>query len=125
MDRLDIESVTSEFAKLAQLSEDELSRYASTVSSAKAYFERILKREPSESEKELCTYACACKAFFNYTVLKAATFKMFSSSAGGVYARISEDETVKAAERLYKNSLAALPAGLVRDDGFVFESAEG
>ncbi len=125
MERLDILKITEEFKKLSQLSEDELPRYNSVIASAKAYFERLLRREPLEEEAELCTYACACKAFFVYTVLRASEFKTFSSSTGGLYTRISEDTTVKFAERLYKNALAALPEGLVRDCGFVFESTEG
>ena len=126
MDRLDLNNVTERFLKLARLTEEEGKNYQNTVCSAKAYFERLLKRDPADgNERELCEYACACKAFFDYTVLKAATAKMYSTQSGGVYARLSEDETVVNAEALMNNSRAALPCGLIRDDGFVFESVEG
>lgn len=125
MERLELQAITQEFAKLAQLTEEELSRYASTVASAKAYFERILLRDPVGEEISLSVYACACRAFLNYAILKAATQRTFSSPTGGVYTKISDDETVSAAQRLYREAAAALPAGLVRDSEFVFERTEG
>lgn len=126
MDRLDLEAVFKGFAALAKLTDEEAEAYRPTVKSAKAYFERLILRDfEPEGEKDLCEYACACKAFFDYTVFCAASIKSFSSQTGGIYTRVLGSETVKNAERLMRNSFAALPPGLIRDDGFVFEGAEG
>ena len=125
MQRLDIENVTSRFCKLAHLTAAEAETYAATVSAAAAYFDRLFKRDPEEAEKPLCEYACACKAFYDYTVLKAATSKTYSTQSGGIYARLTDDKTVINAENLWQNSLAALPHDLVRDCSFIFEGVAG
>lgn len=121
MEKIVYTEVLARFTELAKLTAEEAASYAPTVKSAQAYFCRLLSRDPTEEEKPLCEYACGCKAFFDYTVLRTASEKTFSSQTGGVFTRVSEDDNVKNAERLYKNALAALPEGLVRDDGFVFE----
>ena len=126
MDRLDITSVTGHFRVLAQLTEEEAAVYLPTIKSEMAYFDRIFLRDPSgDAEKHLCEYAFACKAFFDYTILKAATSKTYSTQSGGIYARISDDVTVSNAEHLMRRAMAALPEGLISDDGFVFEGVKG
>ena len=125
MQRLDIGNVTSRFCELAHLTAAEAETYAATVSAAAAYFDRLFKRDPEEAEKPLCEYACACKAFYDYTVLKAATSKTYSTQSGGIYARLTDDKTVINAENLWQNSLAALPHDLVRDCSFIFEGVAG
>lgn len=126
MNKLDFENVMARFRNLSHLTEEEAKIYIPTVNSAKAYFERLLLRDPSDGEEQgLCEYACAAKAFFDYTILCAATAKVYSTQSGGIYARMSEDETVMNAEKLMNNAFAAVPSGLIRDDGFVFESTEG
>lgn len=124
MDTLDLSSVTQKFLGLSHLTEEEAQIYAPTVKSAKNYFERLLKRYPNESEKELCEYACACKAFFDYTILCAATAKTYSTQSGGVYARVAENEAVNNAEKLMRNAMSSLPCDLISDDGFVFEGVD-
>ena len=125
MKRLDIEKVTARFCELAHLTNVEAEAYAATVFAAAAYFNRLLKRDPEGAEKSLCEYACACKAFYDYTVLKAATSKTYSTQSGGIYARLSDDKTVANAENLWQNALAALPSDLVRDCSFIFEGVRG
>ena len=125
MATISIDAVKTGFAKLARLTPAEAEGYLPTVKSAAAYFGRLLIRDPEEDEAELCEYAAACKAFFDYTVLCAATAKTYSTQTGGIFAKVSEDKTVVNAERLLRNAYAALPGGLIRDDGFVFECTEG
>lgn len=121
----DYSNILTRFAELAKFTEEEAKTYEPTVKSAYSYFGRLLVREPEEGEVPLCEYACACKAFLDYTVLCAATAKTYSTQTGGIYARLSENDTVINAERLMKNAFASLPEGLIRDDGFVFECTEG
>lgn len=125
MSAISTEAVTAEFEKLTKLTKSEAENYAQTVGAAIAYFKRLLRREPEGDEVGLCEYAAACKAFFDYTVLCAATSKRFSTQTGGIFTRISEDRTVINAERLLRNAYATLPEGLIRDDGFIFEGTEG
>ena len=125
MERLNLENVTAHFRELAHLTETDAETYAATVFAAAAYFGRILKRDPEPCEMTLCEYACACKAFYDYTVLKAATSKTYSTQSGGIYARLSDDKTVINAENLWQNALAALPHDLVRDCSFIFEGVAG
>lgn len=121
MEILDYSNILERFCELSKLTSEEVKTYEPTVKSALAYFLRLLNKQPDSDEKPLCEYACGCKAFLEYTVLRAASEKTYSAQTGGIFAKVSEDEKVKSAERLYKNSLAALTPGLVKDDGFVFE----
>lgn len=125
MERLNSENITARFSELAHLTASEAETYSATISSATAYFDRLFKRDPVDAEKPLCEYACACKAFYDYTVLKAATSKTYSTQSGGIYARLSDDQTVINAENLWQNALAALPHDLVRDCSFIFEGVSG
>ncbi len=126
MFNIDISEVTSVFAGLTHLTGSEASNYAPVIKSAKAYFERLFLRDIADSaEKELAEYACACKAFLEYTVLMAATPKTYSTQSGGIFAKVAENKSVVSAECLYRNACAALPRGLIRDDGFIFEGTEG
>ncbi len=125
MDRLNIENVSANFAALAHLTSEEAETYLPTVKSAVAYFGRLFLRDPTEDETPLAEYACGCKAFFDYTILCAATPRTFSSQSGSIFAKVSEDEAVNNAEKLMRSAMAALPEGLLRDDGFIFEGTEG
>ena len=125
MERLNQANITARFCELAHLTESEAETYAATVRAAMSYFDRLFKRDPEDAEKPLCEYACACKAFYDYTVLKAATSKTYSTQSGGIYARLSDDQTVINAENHWQNSLAALPEDLVRDCSFIFEGVPG
>lgn len=125
MERLNSENITARFCELAHLTVPEAETYLATISAAIFYFDRLFKRDPDETEKHICEYACACKAFYDYTVLKAATSKTYSTQSGGIYARLSDDQTVISAENLWQNALAALPHDLVRDSSFIFEGVSG
>ena len=125
MERLNQKNIISRFCELAHLTESEAETYSATVVAAMSYFGRLLMRDPDDSEEALCEYACACKAFYDYTVLKAATSKTYSTQSGGIYARLSDDQTVINAENLWQNALASLPEGLVRDCSFIFEGVAG
>lgn len=125
MSRLDITAVTERFKELTGLSEAECKRYEAAIKQAAAYFERLMLRDPVGDEAGLCEYSCACKAFFDYTVFCSASALGYSTPVGDVAAKISGDGSVAAAERLMRNSMSALPPGLIRDDGFIFESTEG
>lgn len=126
MDRLDITAVSRLFGILAQLTEEETSVYLPTVKSGMAYFDRLFLRDyADEAEKQLSEYACACKVFFDYTVLKAAIPKTYSTQSGGIFAKVSDDAAVKNAAALMRRAMAALPKGLISDDGFVFEGVAG
>ena len=122
MNRPDFENVSAIFQKLARLTDEEALAYKPTVAQAEAYFLRLLLRDPAdENEKSLCEYACACKAYLDYTILQAASQKADSTQIGGVAARVAGDKTVLNAERNMYDAFAALAPGLVRDDGFIFE----
>ncbi len=126
MERLDIAAVTGYFGTLAQLTEEETAAYQPMVKSGIAYFDRLFKRDYSDdAEKQLSEYACACKVFFDFTVLKSASQKTYSTPTGGIYSRISDDVAVKSAEQLMRRAMAALPEGLISDDGFIFEGVAG
>ena len=126
MNKIGLENVLARFKELAKLTDEEASAYTPTVKSAKAYFERLLLREPTEGDEvSLCEYACAAKAFFDYTVLIAAIPTTAAGLTGGVFTKISQNATVINAERVMKAAFSALPVGLIRDDGFVFECTEG
>lgn len=125
MERLNQENITARFCELAHLTGSEAETYSATVYAAMSYFDRLFKRDPEDAEKPLCEYACACKAFYDYTVLKAATSKTYSTQSGGIYARLSDDQTVINAENLWQNALASLPCDLVRDCSFIFEGVAG
>lgn len=123
---LDKDSVLEVFKTLANLTDEETERYTGLINSAAAYIERLLLRETaSDEESELLTYACATKAFFDYTVLVAATPKTYSTQSGSIFAKVSEDATVTNAQTLMYNALAALPVDLWRNNGFIFEGVRG
>lgn len=122
---LNIDSIEERFSEFSGLTLDEAARYTSLISSAKALFEKLLKRPPAEGEeKDLCEYACACRAFFDYTLLLAATENTYSTKTGSVYAK-NPSGTVVNAERLMKSASAALPRDLFEAGDFIFESVEG
>ncbi|MBQ8624177.1 MAG: hypothetical protein IJ424_07410 [Oscillospiraceae bacterium] len=124
--RLNINAVTENFKTLSALTDDELDRYMGMIRSAQGYFERLLMRDfISDDECHLCEHACAAKAYYDYTVFMAATSKTYSSQSGSVFAKVSDNRSVKNAETLMYNALAALPEGLVRDNGFMFERTNG
>ncbi len=119
-------SVFEEFIRLTTLTTEEATKYVGLSVSAMAYMQRLLLREiADEAELELITDATAKKAFYDYTVLCAATPQTFSTRTGSVFARLSEDATVTHAQNLWYNAMAVLPRGLVRDDGFIFEGVIG
>ncbi len=123
---LNLNSITETFKALADLTDQEVGRYIGMLQSAKGYFERLILREfKSDEELSLCEYACATKAYYDYTVFMAATSKTYSSQSGSVFAKVNDNESVKSAEILMYNALAAVPKGLVRDNGFMFERANG
>ena len=119
------ENITARFCELSHLAPDEAASYSALISSAEACFIRLLNRDPEGDEIPLCEYAAACKAFYDYAVLIAASEKTYSSKTGGLFAKTSDSGTVKFAENLWQQSLAALPAGLITDGGFVFEGVAG
>lgn len=122
---MNLDNIKAKFAALAKLTSGEMSGYADLISQAKAHFERCLCREPlGDSEIALCEYACACRAFFDYAVLLAATENTYSAKTGGVLAKNYSD-TVIHAERLMKSAAAALPEGLFSGADFVFEAVAG
>ena len=125
MSTLNIQNITARFCELTHLTEEEAGAYASLISSAEAWFSRLLTREPEGEEIALCEYSCACKAFFDYAVLRSASEKTYSTSTGGVFTRINTDVTVKNSERLWNISRSALPEGLLKDCSFVFEGVAG
>lgn len=123
---LDKDSVLETFKTLANLTDEEAERFAGLINSAVAYIERLLLRETAnDDESELLIYACAAKAFFDYTVLVAATPKTYSAQSGSIFAKVSEDATVTNAQTLMYNALAALPVDLWRNNGFIFEGVRG
>ncbi len=124
--KLNLNSITEIFKSLANLTDEEISRYIGMIQSAKGYFERLVMRKfANDEELGLCEYACAAKAYYDYTVFMAATSKTYSSQSGSVFAKVSDNESVKSAEILMYNAIAAIPTGLVRDNGFMFERANG
>lgn len=119
-------SILHSFAMLANLEEAEAEYYLPMAMSAQKYFERLLKRAiADEEELELLTDAAAKKAFYDYTVLIAASQKTFSTRTGSVFARLSDDTTVINAQQLYYQAMAILPRDLINDDGFIFEGVAG
>lgn len=123
---LNIHTITENFKMLTNLTNDELERYSGIIATAKGYFERLLMRDfASDEERNLCEHACAAKAYFDYTVFMAATTNTHPTQSGSVFVRVGDNACVKNAETLMYNALAALPAGLVRDNGFVFERTDG
>ena len=125
MSALNFQNIMERFMELTGLTAEEAERYDATVSAAEKYFSRLLKRDPAGEETASCEYACACKAFYDYAALLAATQKTYSTQTGGIYARLSDDRTVINAENLWQNALAALPDDLIRDCSFVFEGVQG
>lgn len=125
MSQISLENVTSRFCELTHLDSTEAANYSAAVSAAAAYFTKLLLREPSEEEVSGCEYAVACKAFYDYTVIRAATEKTYSTSTGGIFSRASDQKTSESAHELYKQALASLPDGLVSDGGFAFAGVRG
>lgn len=126
MKNMRFENIMQHFRNLSHLTDEDSEIYIPTVRSAEAYIVRLMLREPEdETEQSLCEYACAAKAFYDYTILCSATSKVYSTQTGGIYAKISEDVTVKNAEKLMTGAFAAVPEGILRDDGFIFMGAEG
>ncbi len=124
--QLNVNAVTENFKTLSNLLPEELERYMGLINSAKGYFERLLLRSfASDEERNLCEYACAAKAYYDYTVFSAATAKTLSTQSGTVFTKVSDDLSVKNAELLMHNSFAAVPADLLRDNGFIFERVDG
>ncbi len=124
--KLNLNSITDAFKTLSALTDEETDRYMGILQSAKGYFERLILRDfENDEERTLCEFACAAKAYYDYIVFMAATSKTYSTQTGSVFARVGDNESVKNAETLMYNSLAALPLGLVRDNGFMFERANG
>lgn len=115
------ENIKSRFCEITHLTESEAENYSYMILSAKAYFNRLLKREPTEEEIPICEYAAACKAFFDYATLCAASEKTYSTQTGGIFAKTALSDTVKNAEKLWHNALASLPEDLARDGCFMFE----
>ncbi len=123
---LNIQTVTENFKTLTNLTDDELERYSGIISSAKGYFERLLMRGfASDEERHLCEHACAAKAYYDYTVFMAATSNTQPTQSGSVFVKVGDNSCVKNAETLMYNALAALPTGLMRDNGFMFERTDG
>lgn len=124
--KLNLNSITDAFKTLSALTDEEVCRYMGLLQSAKGYFERLILRDfKNDDERVLCEFACATKAYYDYCVFMAATSKTYSTQTGSVFARVGDNESVKNAETLMYNALAALPVGLVRDNGFMFERANG
>ena len=124
--KLNLNAVTENFKTLSCLLPEELDRYMGLINSAKGYFERLLMRDfASDEEHNLCEYACAAKAYYDYTVFTAATSKTLSTQSGTVFTKVSDDASVKNAELLMHHAIASLPAGLLRDNGFIFERVDG
>lgn len=124
--KLSLNTIADTFKTLADLTDDELNRYAGMVHSAKGYFERLILRDfETDEEYKLCQYACAAKAYYDYTVFMAASSKTYSSQSGSVFAKVSDNESVKNAQILMYNAIAAIPEGLIRDNGFIFERTDG
>lgn len=122
---LNLNNIITKFAVLAKLTASEAAGYSDLVSSAKAYFEKLMTRVPaSDSEAALCEYACACRAYYDYALLLAATESTYSTKTGGVLAKNYTD-TVINAERFMKSAAAALPDGIFAPGDFVFEAVEG
>lgn len=122
---LNLINIKTKFAALAKLTAAEVEGYSDLVASAKGCFEKLLTRAPqTDSEAALCEYACACRAFYDYALLLAATESTYSTKTGGVLAKNYSD-TVINAERFMKSAAAALPEGLFAPGDFVFESVEG
>lgn len=122
---LNLNNIKTKFAALAKLTAGEADGYSDLVASAQGCFEKLLTRAPqNDGETALCEYACACRAFYDYALLLAATGSTYSTKTGGVLAK-NYTETVVNAERFMKSAAAALPEGIFAPGDFVFESVEG
>lgn len=125
MPNITYENIKTDFCKLSHLDPVEAENYSSLIKSAQESFKKLLLREPTEDEIPSCEYTAACKAFYSYTVLRAASEKTYSSTTGGMFRRSYDTETVSAAENLFRQAVSSLPNGLASDCGFVFEGVRG